>query len=87
MSQMTVSAVQGNDITINVVPVPRTEIKIDRSVAGPPGPTGPAGPPGTNTIGGYPITIDAPANRDALMWLEGIWVNINQIEITDGGNF
>jgi len=84
MAQMTVSAVQGNDITINVVPVPRTEIKIDRSVAGPPGPPG---PPGPNTIGGYPITIDAPANRDALMWLEGTWVNINQIEITDGGNY
>ena len=81
MAQMTVSAVQGNDITINVTPVPRTEIKIDRSVAGPPG------PPGPNTIGGYPISIEAPANRDALMWLEGTWVNINQIEITDGGNY
>jgi len=84
MSQMTVSTVQGNDITINVTPVPRTEIRIDRGVAGPPGPTGPAGP---NTIGGYPITITAPSNRDALMWLEGSWTNINQIEITDGGNF
>ena len=82
MANLNVEVVDGNNLTVEVVPVPRQTIQISRGVQGPAGPAGP------NTIGGYPIALSGtPQNMDALMFNTGAWTNINQTEITDGGNF
>lgn len=70
-------------LTVQVTPVATQTISINRGIAGPPG------PPGPNEIGGYPISVGTPQNYDALMFRTtlGAWTNINQVEISDGGNF
>lgn len=80
---MTTITVDAQNVIVDVTPVPRIDITIDRGIAGPPGPPGPP----SDTIGGYPVSITGAANYDALMWLTGEWVNIPQVQITDGGNF
>lgn len=81
MSNIRATVQDGNNVLLQVTPQPRIDLRIDRSVSGPPGPAGP------NSIGGYPISITAAANMDALMFLDDEWVNIPQVEITDGGNY
>jgi hypothetical protein len=92
MANISVNVVNQNNVAIEVVPPtqntinltpPATQtISIDRGLIGPPG------PPGPNEIGGYPITLGGtPNNYDALMFNSGVWTNIPQVEITDGGNF
>ena len=73
-----VTANSGNRIDLEVTPVPQQVIQINRGVAGPPGP---------NTIGGYPININAVQPHDVLMFGTNEWVNTPQTEIADGGNF
>jgi hypothetical protein len=72
-----------NPASINAVvtQTPNNVIQLNRGIVGP------VGPSGESNIGGYPIAIAGAQNYDALMWLEGEWVNIPQVEITDGGNF
>lgn len=67
-------------VSVNVTPAPTQTLNISRGLAGPPGP---------NTIGGYPISVATPQDYDALMFrtVLGAWTNINQTEISDGGNF
>lgn len=82
MANLTVNVEDGNNLNVQVTPVPRQTIQVARGVQGPPG------PPGPNTIGGYPIALSGtPNNYDALMFNSGAWTNIPQTEITDGGNF
>lgn len=82
MANLNVNVVDGNNLNVEVLPVPKQTIQISRGVQGPAGPAGP------NTIGGYPISISGtPNNYDALMFNAGAWTNIPQTEITDGGNF
>jgi hypothetical protein len=83
MATLSVQVQDANNIIATVVPTPNNIIQLNRGIVGPPGPPGPA----TNDIGGYPVSITSAQNYDALMWLEGEWVNIPQTEITDGGNF
>jgi hypothetical protein len=73
-------------IQVQVTPVATQTITIDRGVSGP---AGPPGPPGPSSIGGYPISTASIQNLDALMFRSslGAWTNINQTEISDGGNF
>lgn len=81
MGRMNVQVSDNQNVTVEVTPVPRTEITINRGMVGPAGP---------NSIGGYPISLaGAPANYDALMYSSGLgaWTNIPQTEIADGGNF
>jgi hypothetical protein len=66
------------DITLKVVPPPNQIIQINRGVSG---------GNGNNNIGGYPVNITNIQQNDALMWRSNFWVNVNQLEITDGGNF
>lgn len=70
-------------LQVQVTPVASQTIQIDRGVKGPPG------PPGPSEIGGYPISTSSIQNFDALMFRStlGAWTNINQTEISDGGNF
>lgn len=81
MARISVSVQDSNNIVATVVPTPDNIIQLNRGIVGPPG------PPGPNEIGGYPVSITSAQNYDALMWVEGEWVNIPQTEITDGGNF
>ncbi len=99
MSNIKVAVQDGNNVTLQVTPQPRIDLSVDRGAAGPAGSAGPTGPPGAagtagptgpsgaSVIGGYPITIVTPANGNALMFLNGGWVNVSQTEITNGGNF
>lgn len=81
MGRMNVQVTDNQNVTVQVTPVPRTEVTINRGMVGPAGP---------NSIGGYPISlVGSPANYDALMYSSGLgaWTNIPQTEIADGGNF
>ena len=81
MAQISIEVQNSNNIVATVVPTPNNVIQLNRGIVGPVGPAGP------NQIGGYPITITSPQNSDLLMWQTGTWVNTNQTEVTDGGNF
>jgi hypothetical protein len=82
MPNMNVTVIDQNNVSINLTPPVQNTISIDRGLIGP------VGPPGPNEIGGYPITLSGtPNNYDALMFNAGVWTNIPQVEITDGGNF
>ena len=78
MANLNVNVVDGNNLTVEVTPVPTQTIQINRGVAGPPGPS---------AIGGYPINVSTLQNYDALMFVSNEWTNIPQTEIADGGNF
>lgn len=77
-NNITATITGGNNINLQVTPTPTQVIQINRGVQG---------PSGDNIIGGYPVVIAGPQNYDALMFLSNQWVNVNQLEIADGGNF
>jgi len=81
MAQISVAVQNSNNIVASVVPTPNNVIQLNRGIVGP------VGPSGESNIGGYPIQITGAQNYDALMWLDGEWINVPQTEITDGGNF
>jgi hypothetical protein len=82
MANLTVKVEDGNNINVQVTPVPQQKIEISRGLVGP------VGPSGESNIGGYPISLSGPPqNFDALMFVTGNWTNIPQTEISDGGNF
>jgi hypothetical protein len=68
----------GNNINLQVTPTPRQVVQINRGVQG---------ASGNNDIGGYPVSITSAQNYDALMFVSNEWINVNQLEIADGGNF
>ena len=80
-NNLTVTVQNPASINAVITPTPNNVIQLNRGIVGPAGPAGP------NEIGGYPITITSPQNSDLLMWQTGSWVNTNQTEVTDGGNF
>lgn len=77
-NNITANITGGNNINVQVTPTPRQVVQINRGVAG---------KDGGDKIGGYPVQITSAQNYDALMFLSNQWVNINQLEIADGGNF
>jgi hypothetical protein len=78
MANMTVNVINDNNINVQVTPVPRQTIQINRGVKG---------DSGGADIGGYPVNVTSPNQYDVLMFGVGEWVNTPQTEITDGGNF
>jgi hypothetical protein len=78
MANLNVNVTDGNNLKVEVTPVPLQKIQINRGVAG---------PSGTESIGGYPINVSALQQQDVLMFGTGEWVNTPQTEIADGGNF
>jgi hypothetical protein len=78
MANINVNVQDGNNINLQVTPTPRQVVQINRGVQG---------ASGNNDIGGYPISVTAPQNYDALMFVSNEWTNIPQTEISDGGNF
>jgi hypothetical protein len=81
MANLNINVTDGNNLTVAVTPVPSQTIQINRGVAGPPGPAGGA------IIAGYPVNCNSLILHDVLMFGVNEWVNTNQTEITDGGNF
>ena len=78
MANISVNVVDGNNINLEVVPTPRQTVQVNRGVAG---------RDGGDKVGGFPVNLNSPQNYDALMFISNKWVNINQLEISDGGNF
>ena len=78
MANMTVNVIDGNNLNVQVTPVPKQIIQINRGVKG---------ADGGDNIGGYPVNVTSPNQYDVLMFGVGEWVNTPQTEVTDGGNF
>lgn len=81
MPNIAVQVQDANNITANITPLPNNVIALNRGIVGP------RGPSGESNIGGYPIALSIAHNYDSLMWINGVWTNVPQTEITDGGNF
>lgn len=77
-NNITATITGGNNINLQVTPTPRQVVQINRGVQG---------ASGNNDIGGYPVSITSAQNYDALMFVSNEWINVNQLEIADGGNF
>ena len=75
---MNVNVIDGNNLNVQVTPVPKQIIQINRGVKG---------ADGGDKIGGYPVNITDAQRYDVLMFGVGEWVNTPQTEVTDGGNF
>jgi hypothetical protein len=65
----------GNNINLTVTPTPNQIIQINR------------GSGNNNLIAGYPVVMSNIQYQDVVMFGSNQWNNINQTEITDGGNF
>lgn len=78
MANMNVNVTDGNNLTVQVTPVPTQTIQINRGVKG---------ADGGDKIGGYPVVVTNPNQYDVIMFGVGEWVNTPQTEIADGGNF
>jgi hypothetical protein len=68
----------GNNINLEVIPTPTQVVQINRGVAG---------RDGGDFIGGYPVVMSSIQPRDVVMFGVNQWNNVNQTEISDGGNF
>ena len=78
MAGINVSVINQNNINLEVVPTPNQIVQINRGVAG---------RDGGDYIGGYPVVMSSIQPRDVVMFGTGQWNNVNQTEISDGGNF
>jgi hypothetical protein len=77
-NNITANVQGGNNINVQVTPVAKQVVQINRGVQG---------PSGADKIGGYPVVITDANQYDVLMFGVGEWVNTPQTEIADGGNF
>lgn len=77
-NNLSVNVQGGNNINLEVIPTPTQIVQINRGVAG---------RDGGDFIGGYPVVMSSIQPRDVVMFGSGEWNNVNQTEISDGGNF
>lgn len=77
-NNLTVNVQSGNKINLEVTPTPTQTIQINRGVPG---------RDGGDFIAGYPVVMSSIKRNDVVMFGTNQWVNTNQTEITDGGNF
>ena len=77
-NNLTVNVQGGNNVNVEVTPVPKQTIQINRGVAG---------RDGGDFIAGYPVVMSNIKYRDVVMFGTNQWNNVNQTEISDGGNF
>lgn len=54
---------------------------------GPPGPKGDKGDTADISIGGYVVDVSELTSGDVLSFTGSNWANVNQLNLTDGGNF
>jgi hypothetical protein len=78
MAGINVNVQNQNNINLEVIPTPTQVVQINRGVAG---------RDGGDYIGGYPVVMSSIQPRDVVMFGTGQWNNVNQTEISDGGNF
>jgi hypothetical protein len=77
-NNITATITGGNNINLQVTPTPRQVVQINRGVQG---------PSGNENIAGYPVVMSNIQQNDVVMFGVNQWVNTNQLEIADGGNF
>jgi hypothetical protein len=77
-NNITASVSGGNNINLSVTPTPRQVVQINRGVQG---------ASGNDKIAGYPVVMSDIQRNDVVMFGVNEWVNVNQTEIADGGNF
>jgi hypothetical protein len=77
-NNLSVNVTTGNNINLEVIPTPTQVVQINRGVAG---------RDGGDYIGGYPVVMSSIQPRDVVMFGTNQWNNVNQTEISDGGNF
>jgi hypothetical protein len=77
-NNITATITGGNNINLQVTPTPRQTVQINRGVQG---------PSGNDNIAGYPVVMSNIQQNDVVMFGVNQWVNTNQLEIADGGNF
>jgi hypothetical protein len=77
-NNLSVNVSGGNNINLEVIPTPTQIVQINRGVAG---------RDGGDYIGGYPVVMSSIQPRDVVMFGVNEWNNVNQLEISDGGNF
>ena len=78
MANIKVNAQGGNNVNVEVTPVAKQTIAINRGVAG---------KDGGDRIAGFPVVMSNIQRNDVVMFGVNQWVNTNQTEIVDGGNF
>ena len=77
-NNLTVNVQGGNNVNVEVTPVPTQVVQINRGVQG---------PSGNENIAGYPVVMSNIQRRDVVMFGTNEWNNVPQTEIADGGNF
>jgi hypothetical protein len=77
-NNLSVNVQGGNKINLEVTPTPKQVVQINRGVSG---------RDGGDRIAGYPVVMSNIQRNDVVMFGTNQWVNTNQTEITDGGNF
>jgi hypothetical protein len=77
-NNLTVNVQGGNKVNVEVTPTAKQTIQIDRGVSG---------RDGGDFIAGYPVVMSNIQRNDVVMFGVNQWVNTNQTEIVDGGNF
>jgi hypothetical protein len=77
-NNLSVNVQGGNNINLEVIPTPTQIVQINRGVPG---------RDGGDYIGGYPVIMSSIQPRDVVMFGTNQWNNVNQTEISDGGNF
>lgn len=77
-NNLTVNVQGGNKVNVEVTPTAKQTIQINRGIAG---------RDGGDYIGGYPVVMSNIQRNDVVMFGVNQWVNTNQTEIVDGGNF
>ena len=77
-NNLTVNVQGGNKVNVEVTPVAKQTLQINRGIAG---------RDGGDYIGGYPVVMSNIQRNDVVMFGVNQWVNTNQTEIVDGGNF
>jgi hypothetical protein len=77
-NNLTVNVQGGNKVNVEVTPVAKQVVQINRGVAG---------RDGGDRIAGFPVVMSNIQYRDVVMFGTNQWNNVNQTEISDGGNF
>lgn len=77
-NNLTVNVQGGNKVNVEVTPTAKQTIQINRGIAG---------RDGGDYIAGYPVVMSNIQRNDVVMFGVNQWVNTNQTEIVDGGNF
>lgn len=77
-NSLSVNVQSGAKLNVEVTPVPKQVVQINRGVQG---------ASGNDNIAGYPVVMANIQQKDVIMFGVNQWNNVPQTEIADGGNF